>query len=159
MTKSLFLKASLASLAFLAGNAPAIAQDAASPADMDPEQMAEALETLTKMLTDADANEDGKTTREELAKARGDQFSKLDRNSDGVVNNKDKPRGPVRRGKFSEALEKVTKQFDTDLDGTVTRAEWNMLKADPFDMLDANGDDAIDQSEIPSADMMKGMGQ
>ena len=159
MTKLLFLKTSLSSLALIAGGASLAAQDAANPANMDPEKMAEQLETLTKMLTDADANEDGKTTREELAKARGDQFSKLDRNSDGVVNAKDKPRGPVRRGKFSEALEKVTKQFDTDLDGTVTRAEWNTLKADPFEMLDANGDDAIDQSEIPSTDMMKGMGQ
>ncbi|MEO0590411.1 MAG: hypothetical protein AAFZ11_07600 [Pseudomonadota bacterium] len=156
MTPSLLLKAGLASLALFAGNVPASAQDAANPADMDPEQMAQALEKLTKMLTDADANEDGKTTREELAKARGDQFSKLDRNDDGVVNSKDKPRGPVRRGKFGEALEQVTNQFDTDLDGTVTRAEWNTLKVDPFEMLDANGDDAIDQSEIPSADMLNG---
>ena len=159
MTKSLFLKTSLAPIALLAGVASVSAQDAPNPANMDPEKMAEQLEKLTKMLTDADANEDGKTTREELAKARGDQFSKLDRNDDGVINSKDKPRGPVRRGKFSEALEQVTKQFDTDLDGTITRAEWNTLKADPFEMLDANEDGAIDQSEIPSADMMKGTGQ
>ena len=156
MTRSLFLAARLSSLALIAGGASVAAQDAPNPANMDPEKMAEQLETLTKMLTDADANEDGKTTREELAKARGDQFSKLDRNDDGVINSKDKPRGPVRRSKFSEALEKVTKQFDTDLDGTVTRAEWNTLKMDPIEMLDANGDGAIDQSEIPSADMLKG---
>ena len=156
MIKSLFLKTSLASLALLAGGASVAAQDAPNPADMDQEKMAEQLETLTKMLTDADANEDGKTTREELAMARGDQFSKLDRNDDGVINSKDKPRGPVRRGKFGEALEKVTKQFDTDLDGTVTRAEWNTQKVDPFEMLDADGDGAISQSEIPSADMING---
>lgn len=158
MTKPPFLKTSLASLALMAGSASVTAQDAPNPANMDPEKMAETLEKLTKMLNDADENEDGKTTREEFAKSRADQFSKLDRNDDGVINSKDKPRGPVRRGKFSEALEQVTKQFDTDLDGTITRVEWNTQRVDPFEMLDANEDGAIDQSEIPSPDMLKGGG-
>lgn len=161
MTKriSLLAQASCAALMTIAAaTSAAFAQDMPNPAEMDPEKMAEQLERLTKMLTDADANEDGKTTREELAKARGDQFSKLDRNDDGVINNKDKPRGPVRRAKFSEALEKVIPQFDADLDGTVTRAEWNTQEIDPFEMLDADGDGAISQSEIPTPEMLKGAG-
>ncbi|MEE4537705.1 MAG: hypothetical protein V2J51_04340 [Erythrobacter sp.] len=123
---------------------------AAQPGDMDPEKMQAALEQLTKMLKEADANEDGSTTREEFARYRADRFSKLDRNGDGVVNGKDAPRGPVPKKKFGEAIDKASAQFDTDLDGTVTRAEWNAMKRDPFEMLDANGNGAIEASEIPS---------
>lgn len=140
--------AGLAALLLSAG--PAMAQDAPDPANMDPEKMQEALGQLTKMLKDADANEDGSTTKEELAKHRANQFSKLDRNDDGVINKKDLPRGPVRKKKFGEALEKVIPQFDTDLDGTVTRAEWNTQKRDPFELLDADGNGAIETSEIPA---------
>jgi len=138
-----------AALTFIA--APALAQDAASMADRDPEQMQKALGQLSKMLKDADANEDGSTTKQEFATHRAEQFSKLDANSDGVINTKDKPRrGPIRKKKMGEALAKVIPQYDTDLDGTVTRVEWNTLKADPFELLDANGDGAIETAEIPA---------
>lgn len=135
---------------------PAAAQDAPATAQMEPAQMEKRLAQLTKMLTEADANEDGKTTKEELAKHRADQFSKLDRNSDGVVSTKDKPRGPIMKKKYSEVFDQVVPQYDTDLDGTITRAEWNTMKRDPFAMLDANGDGAIEhKSEIPTPEMLQ----
>ena len=158
MTKTLTAKAALAACALVVGMSPLAAQDAPAPADMDPEKMAEMLEKLTKMLTDADANEDGKTTKEEFAQHRGEMFSKLDRNDDGVINRKDKPKGPIRKKKYSEALDAVLPQFDKDLDGTITRVEWNTMERDPFAMLDANGDGAIEKSEIPSPEMLEGAG-
>jgi len=127
------------------------AQNADAPGKTSPEQMQKALGQLSKMLKDADANEDGSTTKQEFATHRAEQFSRLDANSDGVINKKDKPRrGPIRKKKRGQALSKVIPQYDTDLDGTVTRAEWNTLKRDPFEMLDANGDGAIETAEIPA---------
>ena len=154
-------KAALAACTMIAASAaaPLAAQDGPNPEDLDPEQMAKMLEQLGKMLKDADANEDGKTTKAELTEHRAEMFSKLDRNDDGVINRKDKPRGPVRRKKFGEVLDGVIPQFDTDLDGTVTRTEWNTQKRDPFELLDANGDGAIETSEIPTPEMLEGAGQ
>ncbi len=129
---------------------PTAAQAPEGAAAMDPEKRLQALEQLAKTLKEADANEDGSTTKEEFATHRAEQFSKLDRNEDGVINKKDKPRrGPVRKKKMGEALAKIIPQYDTDLDGTVTRAEWNAQKRDPFEMLDANGNGAIETTEIP----------
>ena len=133
-------------LALASPIAPAFAQE-----EMSPEQMQKALEQLSEMLKDADANEDGSTTKEEFAKHRGEMFSKLDRNEDGVINKSDVPkRGPVRKKKMKEAIAKVVPQYDTDLDGTVTRVEWNTQKRDPFELLDANGNGAIETDEIPT---------
>lgn len=133
---SRFISALTASVLLLAGS-PTLAQDA------------ERLAQVNELLADADADKDGTVTRSEMAKHRADQFSKLDRNDDGVVNKKDKPRGPVRKRKFGEALEKIVPMYDTDQDGTMTRAEWNAPDKDIFSKLDRNGDDIIDASEMP----------
>lgn len=131
--------ARLAIAAFLAGATPALAQDAKQ------------IEQVTNLLKEADANEDGKTTRAELDAHRADMFDKLDRNNDGIVSEADKPRLRIPRKKFNEAYDKVVPKFDKDGDGTLSKAEWNTQEVDIFELLDANGDGAIAASEIPSA--------
>ena len=133
-------------LAVLAcAGAPALAQQPS------PEQ----LEQVTKMFKEADANDDGKTTREEMNAHRANTFARLDMNSDGVVNASDKPRGPVRAKKYGEAFGKVVPQFDKNGDGTLTKQEWNTQEMDVFGMLDANGDGAIETAELPNPASMQ----
>ena len=115
-------------------------------AAQEPEQ----LEQLTQLLKDADANGDGKTTRAELDQHRADIFAKLDTNDDSVVTKGDVPRGPVRKAKYSEAFDKIVPKFDKNGDGVLTQEEWNEQDVDIFALLDADGDNAIDASEIPS---------
>ena len=51
----------------------------------------EALEKIAEMMTEADLNGDGRTTRAELNQHRAQLFGKLDRNTDGVIDNRDSP--------------------------------------------------------------------
>ena len=111
----------------------------------------EALEKITEMMTQADLNGDGKTSRSELNQHRVQMFAKLDRSEDGVVDKVDSPRIPFAKRKFEPAFEQVKSIFDSNKDGRVTLDEWNRTDPDIFALLDANEDGVVTRAELPSS--------
>lgn len=109
----------------------------------------EQIEKITEMMTEADLNEDGQTTRFELNQHRAQMFAKLDRNEDGIIDKGDRPRLLIARRKFDPAFQQVSSIFDSNNDERITLDEWNRSDPDLFSMLDQNGDEVIDRSELP----------
>lgn len=115
-----------------------------------PEPSEESLQKLTEMMTEADLDGDGRTSRLELNQHRAQMFANLDRNEDGVIDEDDRPRIRIARRKFDAGFEQVASIFDANKDGRITLAEWNRSDPDIFAMLDRNEDDVIDRSELPT---------
>lgn len=110
----------------------------------------EALGKIAEMMTEADLNGDGKTSRAELNQHRAQMFAKLDRNEDGVIDNQDSPKIPLAKRKFEPAFEQVKSIFDNNEDGRVTLDEWNRTDPDIFAMLDSNKDGVVTRAELPA---------
>jgi Ca2+-binding EF-hand superfamily protein len=110
----------------------------------------EALEKIADMMTEADLNGDGRTSRAELNQHRAQMFAKLDRNEDGVIAKQDSPKIPLAKRKFEPAFEQVKSIFDSNKDGRVTLDEWNRSDPDIFALLDSNEDGVVTQAELPS---------
>jgi hypothetical protein len=99
------------------------------------------------MLGNADADHDGKVTRQELLNARAGQFAKLDRNADGIIDDSDSGDRP-RAGKRAAA---VRVRLDTNEDGKISKDEFVNGAASLFDQFDANRDDVLDIRELDAA--------
>ena len=110
----------------------------------------EALAKIAEMMTEADLNRDGKTSRAELNQHRAQMFGKLDRNEDGVIAKQDSPKIPLAKRKFEPAFEQVKWIFDSNEDGRVTLDEWNRSDPDIFAMLDSNEDGVVTRAELPA---------
>ena len=100
-----------------------------------------------QMLTKADADRDGAVSLAEFRQARAGQFSKLDRNGDGAISSADAPR-LAKRGKGGERMAEMTKAFDANGDGRVTRDEFVDGPALVFGRADANGDQTVSPAEL-----------
>lgn len=99
----------------------------------------------------ADANSDGKITRDEFRAARAKTFTRLDRNSDGFVDEKDKPRR-LREGKADdERMAELRSEFDADGDGRISQAEFSNGPMLGFDRADADKDGELNAQEIAAA--------
>lgn len=112
----------------------------------------EMIERVVRMLGEADANNDGRITRQEYTQHRAATFARLDRNSDQVIDTRDRPRLPLLARRFDGAFGQVQPVFDKNDDGRITRREWDTPDRDAFAMIDANNDGVIEQSEIPKPD-------
>ena len=110
----------------------------------------EALGKIAEMMTEADLNGDGRTSRAELNQHRAQMFGKLDRNKDGVVDKQDSPKIPLAKRKFEPAFEQVKSIFDSNEDGRVTLDEWNRTDPDIFALLDSNEDGVVTRAELPT---------
>lgn len=99
----------------------------------------------------ADTNSDGSVTRAEFVAARGDQFAKLDRNSDGYVDSSDAPKRLAARRQKNGGADFMVGQFDTDGDGKVTRQELVDGPTLIFDRADADKNDVLDAKELAAA--------
>jgi Ca2+-binding EF-hand superfamily protein len=110
----------------------------------------EALSKIAEMMTEADLNGDGRTSRAELNQHRAQMFGKLDRNEDGTIDRQDSPRIPLAKRKFEPAFEQVKSIFDSNKDERVTLDEWNRSDPDIFAMLDSNEDGVVSRAELPA---------
>lgn len=112
-----------------------------------------------KVLASADANGDGVVTRDEYARARLANFSRLDRNKDGAVSKADFKRLARFKPQVADRLDALIAAMDTDKDGKVTRTEFAAAPMPLFNRADTNGDGKIDASEMAAvrsrADTMK----
>jgi len=103
------------------------------------------------MFERADANNDGSVTREEFIAARGQQFAKFDRNSDGHLDSNDVPKRLAERRKQNGGGEMLAGQFDTDGDGKVSKEEFINGPTLIFDRADKDNNDVLDAKELAAA--------
>jgi Ca2+-binding EF-hand superfamily protein len=103
------------------------------------------------MFERADANNDGSVSKEEFIAARGQQFSKLDRNSDGYLDSSDVPERLAERRKQNGGGETHGRQFDTDGDGKVSKDEFINGRTLIFDRADTDKNNVLDAKELTAA--------
>jgi hypothetical protein len=103
---------------------------------------------MTMMLKRADSNGDGQVTWAEFTAVRADMFERMDRNSDGYVDSKDRPRqfGSQFDRAFGELL-----RLDADGDGRISGEELLQGRAPAFDAADADQDRVLNAKEIAAA--------
>ena len=110
----------------------------------------EQLEKVRDILTESDANGDGRVSRREFDAHRADIFAKLDRNGNGVVSEEDAPRIRIAKRKFTEKLEQVLAMADKNGDGMLSRAEWDSPERDIFALIDQDEDGVIILADLPN---------
>lgn len=98
------------------------------------------------VLDNADANHDGKVTRQEFTDARAALFAKLDRNSDGVVDDAD---GGGRQGGQRAAA--IRERLDANGDGKIGKDEFVNSPSLLFSKFDADKNDVLDAKELEAA--------
>jgi Ca2+-binding EF-hand superfamily protein len=99
----------------------------------------------------ADANNDGSVTREEFIAARGGQFAKLDRNSDGYIDSNDVPERLAKRRQQKGGGDFMVGQFDADGDGKVSKEEFVNGPTLAFDRADSDKNNVLDAKELAAA--------
>jgi Ca2+-binding EF-hand superfamily protein len=99
----------------------------------------------------ADTNHDGTVTREEYVAARAEQFAKLDRNSDGYIDNSDVPKRLAARRQQKGGGDFLVGQFDANGDGKVSKDEFVQGPTLAFDRADSDKNNVLDAKELAAA--------
>jgi hypothetical protein len=102
-------------------------------------------------LEHADANQDGKITRQEYIDARAAQFARMDRNSDGVVDDADSRDRADQSSRGKRAGAALRGRIDTDGDGKISKDEFVNAPTMLFDRFDADKNGELDAKELEAA--------
>jgi hypothetical protein len=111
-------------------------------------------------LGQADANQDGLVVREEFLAARSEQFARMDRNSDGYVDEAERQalraersseHKAARDGRHAGRMHRMHARMDADGDGKVSKEEFLNAGGRMFDRLDADDNSVLDAQEIAAA--------
>lgn len=105
---------------------------------------------LIARMDQADANRDGAITRAELIDWRKANFSRFDRNRDGLLSDGDIPR-LVMGTSIAAQFDELKTQFDINRDGRVTRDEFVGAPTLLFDAADTNRDNVLTRAERDAA--------
>ena len=100
-------------------------------------------------LEQADADHDGKVTKQEYVDARAAQFSRMDRNGDGFIDEADSRAGGNERGQ--RAAKALRGRIDSNGDGKISKEEFVNAPTMLFDKFDANKDGVLDATELEAA--------
>jgi hypothetical protein len=102
----------------------------------------------------ADANNDGRVTKDEVRAAREAAFARMDVDQDGFLTPADRADRPVRQGRGDPGARMA--KMDSNADGRISKDEFVGLDYAIFDRLDANKDGAIDRTEAASMQGRRG---
>ena len=100
-------------------------------------------------LEQADANHDGKVTKQEYNDARAALFARMDRNGDGFIDDADSREGANERGQRAAAA--LRGRIDSNGDGKISKDEFVNAPTMLFDKFDANKDGVLDATELEAA--------
>lgn len=99
----------------------------------------------------ADANHDGSVSRSEFLAARAQQFPRLDRNSDGFIDDQDASQRMMARQQANTQITELRKQLDTDGDGRISQQELAQGPAPAFNQADTDHDGVLNAQELAAA--------
>ena len=102
-------------------------------------------------IEQADANHDGKVTRQEYIDARAAQFSRMDRNGDGFIDNADAREGADQSERGRRAASAIRGRIDSNGDGKVSKEEFVNAPTMVFDKFDADKNGELDAKELEAA--------
>jgi hypothetical protein len=108
------------------------------------------MERAQDQLRAADKNGDGAVSRAEFIEHRASQWSKMDRNGDGYFSKADLPSFAQSRWD-GERLADLRRQFDTDGDGRLSRAELVSGPTPVFDAADRDNNNIVTKAEMQAA--------
>ena len=102
-------------------------------------------------IEQADANQDGKVTRQEYIDARAAQFARMDRNGDGVVDETDSRERADQSFLGKRATAAMRGRIDTNSDGKISKDEFVNSPTVLFDRFDADKNNELDAKELEAA--------
>ena len=120
----------------------AMAQAPAEEQAATQQDQEEALGRWVELLTNSDKNKDGIATKDELSKSLQSNFNRMDRNGNGVANQKDAP--SFARTRYMEAVGPIIERSDTNGDNSLSYEEFSSAPLSGFDLLDEDGDGQIE---------------
>jgi Ca2+-binding EF-hand superfamily protein len=102
-------------------------------------------------IEQADANQDGKVTRQEYIDARAAQFARMDRNGDGVVDDTDSRERANQSAVGKRVAAAMRGRIDTNSDGKISKDEFVSAPTMLFDRFDADKNSELDAKELEAA--------
>jgi len=102
-------------------------------------------------LEQADANRDGKVSKQEYIDARAAQFSRMDRNGDGFIDEADAREGADQSQRGRRAASAIRGRMDSNGDGKVSKEEFVNAPTMLFDKVDADKNGELDAKELEAA--------
>jgi Ca2+-binding EF-hand superfamily protein len=102
-------------------------------------------------LEHADADHDGKVTRQEYINARSAQFARLDRNGDGFIDDADSRDRPDGSDRGKRVVAAMRGRIDANGDGKISKEEFVAAPTVIFDKFDADKNGELDAKELEAA--------
>ena len=102
-------------------------------------------------LEQADANKDGKVTRQEYIDARAAQFARMDRNGDGIFDDADSRELADQSAIAKRAGARMRGRIDSNSDGKISKEEFVNAPTVLFDRFDADKSGELDAKELEAA--------
>lgn len=112
---------------------------------------AQTIDRVARLIQAADANADGDVTKDEFSAFRAKQFPRLDRNKDGRISIADVPERLQNRVRDKVENGDVIAGFDLDGDKQVSRKEFETGPTLIFDNYDTDKNGTITKAEFDTA--------